>query len=244
MRFRLIGCEVLERELKAEAAHAPHPVDLEILPKALHDLGGKRMRARIQERVDAVDSDCYAAILLGYARCGNGLAGIEARRIPVVIPRSHDCIAMLLGSRPVYDAIVEENAGTYFRSPGWVEHCPNTMQLSGAPSGVANELDWLMEKYGEEPGRYLYEELYRYRRSYSRLVYIDTGVAPDERFEREARREAAKNDWQFEKLPGNRHWFHKLISGNWDEDFLILQPGERSVGSHDSSILHVEAIPV
>ncbi|MCC7341184.1 MAG: DUF1638 domain-containing protein [Bryobacterales bacterium] len=244
MRFRLIGCEVLERELRMESAQTPHPVDLEILPKALHDLGGKRMRARIQERIDAVEPERYSAILLGYARCGNGLAGIEARRIPVVIPRSHDCIAMLLGSRPAYDAIVEENAGTYFRSPGWVEHCPNTMQLSGAPADVTNELDWLMEKYGQEPGRYLYEELYRYQRTYSRLVYIDTGAAPDGRFEREARREAEKNDWRFEKHPGNRLWFRKLITGNWDEDFLILQPGERSVGSHDSSIFRTEEIPV
>jgi hypothetical protein len=244
MRFRLIGCEVLLRELRLEAARSLHAVDLEILPKALHDLGGKRMRTQIQARIDAVDPERYSAILMGYALCGNGLAGIEARSIPVVIPRAHDCIAVLLGSRPEYEAIVEENPGTFFRSPGWVEHCQNTMQLSGAPADAANELDWLMEKYGEEPGRYLYKEIYRYRKVYSRLVYIETGVEPDDRFERDARREAEKNEWEFDKRQGSRRWFRKLVTGNWDEDFLILRPGERSVGRCDSSILSAEAIAV
>lgn len=242
MRYRLIGCEMLERELRLEAGRCAVPVDLEILPNALHDLGGKRMRARIQERVDAVAPGRYAATLLGYALCGNGLAGIEARSMPVVIPRAHDCIALLLGDRRTYEAILEENTGTYFRSPGWVEHCPDTMQLSGAPPDVTNELDWLMEKYGEEPGRYLYEELYRYQRTYSRLVYIDTGVTASERFEQEARSEAVRNDWRFEKRMGSRRWFRKLVHGDWDDDFLVLQPGERSRGSGDGSILRAEAI--
>lgn len=244
MRFRLIGCEVLVRELRLEAARSLHPIDLEILPKALHDLGGQRMRAAIQERIDAVEEGAYAAILMGYALCGTGLAGIRARSVPVVIPRAHDCIALLIGSREEYDKIVAENPGTFFRSPGWVEHCGNTIQLSGAPANTLNELDWLMEKYGEEPGRYLYEELYRYRHQYSRLVYIETGVAPDSRFEQQAREEAEQRHWAFERRWGSRQWFRKLVTGDWDEDFLVLQPGERSVVRYDSQILSAESVAV
>ncbi|MDZ7640090.1 MAG: DUF1638 domain-containing protein [Bryobacterales bacterium] len=242
MRFRLIACEVVARELRLEAARSLHPIDIETLPKALHDLGGKRMRVHIQERVDAVDPEQYAAVLMGYALCGNGLAGIEARRVPVVIPRAHDCIALLLGSREAYDKIIEENAGTFFRSPGWVEYGGHTMQLSGLPPEAANELDWLMDKYGEEPGRYLYEELYRYQKNYSRLVYIDTGVGAEQRFEQKARKEAVEREWQFEKRAGSREWFRKLVTGKWDDDFLVLQPGERSASRWDSDILVAEAV--
>lgn len=241
MRFRLIGCEVLARELRLEAARSLYPIDLEVLPKALHDLGGKRMRAAIQERIDAVDPQEYAAVLMGYALCGNGLDSIQARSVPVVIPRAHDCIAMLIGSRDEYERILAENPGTFFRSPGWVEHCGNTIQLSGAPADAVNELDWLIEKYGEDSGRYLYEELYSYRRQYSRLVYIETGVAPGSRFEEQARDEAAKRQWAFEKYDGSRTWFRKLVTADWDDDFVVLQPGERSMVRYDAQILTAEA---
>lgn len=244
MRFRLIACEVIARELRLEAARSLYPIDVEILPKALHDLGGKRMRAALQERIDMVESSEYSAVLMGYALCGNGLAGIHARSVPVVIPRAHDCIALLMGSRDAYDRMVSANPGTFFRSPGWVEHCGNTIQLSGAPVDAANELDWLIEKYGEEPGRYLYEELYRYRRQYSRLVYIETGVAPDSRCEQQAREEAENRQWSFEKIAGNRQWFRKLVTADWDDDFVVLQPGERSAARYDAQILSAEAVTV
>ena len=46
---QLIGCEVLFREMCHACAHSPHQVDVEFLPKGLHDLGGKPMSAKVQE---------------------------------------------------------------------------------------------------------------------------------------------------------------------------------------------------
>ena len=39
MKLKLIACEVLSREMWFAAARAPHQVDVEFLPKGLHDLG-------------------------------------------------------------------------------------------------------------------------------------------------------------------------------------------------------------
>ena len=80
MRLNLIGCEVLFREMCHACAHSPHQVDLEFLPKGLHDLGGKPMAAKLQEAVDRTPEGAYEAILLGYALCGNGLDGLQARQ--------------------------------------------------------------------------------------------------------------------------------------------------------------------
>src|ERR1039458_3117572 len=66
MRLRLISCEVLFREMCDACVHSPHQVDLEFLPKGLHDLGGKPMAAEIQEAVDRTPEGVYQAILLGY----------------------------------------------------------------------------------------------------------------------------------------------------------------------------------
>ena len=89
--------------------------------KGLHDLGCSPMRKRLQEVVDRVDPEQYEAVLLGYALCGTGTAGLEARTLPLVIPRAHDCIALLMGSRERYQKYFEENQGVYFRSTGWIE---------------------------------------------------------------------------------------------------------------------------
>jgi len=68
VRLKLISCEVLYRELCAAVARSPHQVDIEFLPKGLHDLGGESMRARLQEAADGVDA--------GRNRGDNGLCAI------------------------------------------------------------------------------------------------------------------------------------------------------------------------
>ena len=121
MRLKLISCEVLYREMCAAAAHSPHQVDVEFLPKGLHDQSGPAMRARLQEAADRVDATRYEAVLLGYALCGNGVAGLVSRTLPVVIPRAHDCIALLMGGRDRYRSYFENHPGVFFRSTGWLE---------------------------------------------------------------------------------------------------------------------------
>ncbi len=240
MRVRLIGCEVLCRELSAAIAEGPLIVDPEFLPKGLHDQGGPAMRLRLQEAIDHTDPARYQAVLFGYALCGTGTAGLVAREIPVVLPRAHDCIAMLLGSRDAYNRQFAENPGTFFRSPGWVERGGDLLQLSRKPNDTDNTLEALIARYGEDNGRYLFDEFHRYRSHYSRLVYIDTGVGQNRGFETWAKDEAVRKGWRFETCTGSLEWFQKLLSGNWDDDFLVLRPGERSVETYNEEILRAE----
>jgi hypothetical protein len=67
MKCKLMSCEVLFREACAAVARSPHQVDIEFLPKGLHDIGGAGMCARLQEAVDRSDAPSYHFILLGYA---------------------------------------------------------------------------------------------------------------------------------------------------------------------------------
>src|ERR1022692_646944 len=132
MRFKLISCEVLFREMCDACAHSPHQVDLEFLPKGLHDLGRKPMAAKVQEAVDRTPEGVYEAILLGYGLCGNGLDGLTARHTRLVLPRAHACIALLMGSRERYRQYFEENPGTYYRSTG--------SKCQGSPQSIAGSV--------------------------------------------------------------------------------------------------------
>lgn len=241
MRLKLISCEVLFREMCDACARSPHQVDLEFLPKGLHDLGGKRMAAKIQEVVDGTPAGVYEAILLGYGLCGNGLSGLTARHTRLVLPRAHDCIALLMGGRERYLAYFENNPGTFYRSTGWLERGKGLQQLTHDTIGIDESLDVLIQKYGEDNGRYLYEEMSRYRSQYSKLAFIETGLEPGGQFIAEASAEAGEKGWKFERLTGDLAWLRHLVEGGWTQnEFVIAEPGQCFAASYDPAVIQVQ----
>ena len=242
MVLKLISCEVLFREMCHACAHSPHRVDLEFLPKGLHDLGGKPMAAKIQEAVDRTEEGVYDAILLGYGLCGNGLDGLTARHTRLVLPRAHDCIALLMGSHDRYQAYFDGNPGTYYRSTGWLERGQGLQQLTHHTLGFDESLDALVRKYGEDNGRYLYQEMTRYRAQYRKLTFIETGLEAGGEFVAEAAAEASEKGWSFERLPGDLAWLGRLVEGVWTEaEFVVAEPGQRIVASYDNRVVKAQA---
>jgi hypothetical protein len=245
MKFKLISCEVIYREMCAALARAPHHIDCEFLPKALHDAGAKEMLRLLQEAIDRVDSGKYDAVLLGYGLCGTGIAGLQARALPVVIPRVHDCIGLLMGSAETYQLYFDTHSGVYFRSMGWLERAPDSGQslLGPMKNKVATgcSLAELIERYGQDKGSYLFEQLNAYRNAYQQLTFIEIGLEPDASFEELARKEAGEHGWRFETMQGSMRMFEDLVRGDWDaRDFLVLPPGSEVEACYDASIMRVK----
>jgi hypothetical protein len=238
MRLKLISCEVIFREMCAAVARSPHQVDVEFLPKGLHDLGAPSMREALAAAVADAELAQYDAILMGYGLCGNGLAGLRAVSVPIVIPRAHDCIALLFGSRHDHRRYFEENSGVFFRSTGWLERGQSLAQLAQTRTGVGATLEELIAKYGEDNGRYLFEEIYRYQSAYRQLTFIETGLEPDASFEERARTEAAAKGWTFATIRGRLDLFERLVGGRWDAgDFLVVEPGYEIVARYDDGVI-------
>jgi hypothetical protein len=245
MRILLIGCEVIIRELCDAIVRSPHIVDARFLAKGLHDRGDRAMRQGVQAAIDEAETrvEKYDAIALGYGLCGNGLAGVQARSVPLVLPRAHDCITLLMGSRDRFASYFQDHPGAYYRSAGWVERGADLEPLARAETGAGYTLDALVERYGEDNGRFLYEELTRYRQNYRQLTFIETGLEPDDRFEAGARAEAAEKGWTFEKLRGDLELFRGLLSGSWDEArYLVVPPGHRIAARPDQDIVAIEKV--
>ncbi len=241
MRLKLISCEVLFREMCDACAHSPHQVDLEFLPKGLHDLGAKAMAEKIQGVVDRAPEGVYEAILLGYGLCGNGLDGLIARHARLVLPRAHDCIALLMGSRERYQTYFEGNPGTYYQSTGWLERGRGLQQLTHNTMGFDEPLEAMIRKYGEDNGRYLYEEMTRYRSQYRKLTFIETGLEAGGKFLVEASTEAKERGWSFERLPGDLTWLRRMVEGKWAEaEFVVAEPSQRIVASYDTGVVKVK----
>jgi len=242
VRLKLIACEILYRELCAAVARSVNQVDLEFLPKGLHDIGQSGMSRRLQQALSEVDATVYDAVLFGYGLCNNGLVGLTASSIPLVIPRAHDCITLFLGSKERYLDYFQSHPGVYFKTSGWIERGENTHQHNpdsiAAKSGMVHSYEELAAKYGEDNARFLYEQLCNMTRNYSGIAYIETGVEPDDRFERLARQQAAEKGWKYEKLAGDMSLLQALVDGPWDEDrFLVVPPGHCVAASFDESII-------
>jgi len=246
MRFKLICCQVLTREIECVLSQTPHTIDVEILTMGLHDLGAQ-MRSYLQKQIDAADRQGYDAILLGYALCGRGTEGLRAGKTQLVLTRAHDCIGILMGSRHRYQQYFDAHPGVYFRSPGWIENQNPDKNMMPADLAAKNRIgerrtrEEFIEKYGEENGNYLFEEFNSFRSHYSGLTYISTGVAGEEDLRKQASTEAEKEGWFFEEVQGSFTLLERLVNGEWNpEDFLVVPPGATICGTSDSSIVDTQ----
>jgi hypothetical protein len=242
MRVKLIACEILFRELCAAVARSPNRIDLEFLPKGLHDIGQAGMSARLKEAIDAVDESKYDAVVLGYALCSNGVIGLAARSIPLVVPRGHDCISFFLGSKERYLQYFQANPGVYFKTSGWIERGEGLEQFTAEAiehkAGMTQTYEELVAKYGEDNAEFLFEELCNMTRHYRKLTFIEMGIEPDDSFERRSREQAAQHGWAFEKVAGDMSLIQSLADGPWDaERFLVVEPGHQVAVTYDEAII-------
>jgi len=241
MRLKLIACEIMYRELCAAVARSVNLVDIEFLPKGLHDIGQAGMSSRLAEVLTSVDETKYEAVLLGYGLCSNGLVGLAARSIPLVVPRAHDCITLFLGSKERYLDYFQGHPGVYFKTSGWIERGVGLHQgeqeSTQSQSALPQSYEDLVARYGEDNAKFLYEELCNMRH-YAGLTYIEMGVEPDDRFQRQSEAEAESRGWQYEKLSGDMGLLQGLLDGRWDVDrYLVVPPGKRIAPSFDQQVI-------
>ncbi len=172
MKLGLLACDILKPEIESLIKDDPDFVMKEYVDFALH-VDPENMRrellARAENFVGKVD-----VLVLGYSVCSSLEKVTDVMPLPTVMLPGSDCIEALLG--PVeYSAEKMKCAGTWFCTPGWAEV---------GKAGLIKELHLdCME--GEYDPDFFLEMVFE---SYSRSLYIDTGVDPDGEYERKARK--------------------------------------------------------
>ncbi len=208
-KVKLICCKTMKEEVERIR---PDRMPVEYMEYALHRTPEK-LRQELQQRIDEEkETDILVFI---YGHCSRGLEGLKARDKTLVIPKVHDCISLLLGSREKYDQEFGQAPGTYYLSKGWVDQKADPLQ----------EYENYAEKYGEENARWVTEEMYK---NYKRVAFIDTNLPGAEEYEEYARKVADFLGVEFMRLQGVSDFFEKLIGEDWDRDCIVVFPGEES----------------
>lgn len=220
----LLACDVFEEEIASLLAQTgiPMPRVIRWLEMGLHDHPSD-LRAKVQEVIAEIETDPEVGIiLLAYGQCGNGLSGVRAGRCPLVLPRAHDCISILLGGIDPHANALKDEPGTYFYSPGWIRG----KRVPG-PDRWEQIKQTYTERYPDDPELVLElmdvdRELFQHHR---RAAYIDiTNNSEAESYCRDCARHLG---WDFVRMRGDASFLRDLLSGNHSPArFLIAQAGE------------------
>ena len=181
----------------------------------------KRMAPALQERLDALPGP--STVLLGYGLCGAGLSGLRAGPHTLIIPRTHDCIAILLGSHRAYMRAQAERPGTYYLTRGWLES-------NNHPLGQYRDC---LDRYGEDAAGHVVDAMYSH---YTDLVYLASTREELEECRPRVREIAefcaARWDMTYTGVVGSAAMIEGLLAAPLNprglgEDFLVIPPGGR-----------------
>lgn len=206
-KTKIIACATVIEEMQP---FLPDGMDHEVLDFGLH-LVPSNLKEKLQEAIDASCS-IYDTLLLGYGLCSMAVVGLKANDCRLVIPRVDDCIAIFLGSKEAYQEQAKKAPGSYYLTKGWIE-------VADTPF---DEYERLVTQYGQQRADRIMKIMLKH---YTRLVYIDTGRGEKEKYIEKAQQTALQFNLNFEEIQGSNALVLKMITGPWDEDFLVVEPG-------------------
>ncbi len=203
-------CTSMLRHLEAaqQAMHTDFPVlnidrKLHDEPVQLHDC--------IQRELDRLPEQ-YEYVLAAMAFCGGGWNHVRAKQ-RIVIPNMDDCVTMLLQTDDAPHRNLKQEHCFYFRDSDEGDYTVEAMK------------DRICRQYGTEFGTSIFGS---YFVDYQYAPIIDTGVYDcySEEFVEKAQRYADLIRCDLDYVGGSNRVLEKLVSGHWDEQFLVTEPGE------------------
>ncbi len=212
----VIACRVMQEHLQRLLGEEQPVVYLDI---ALHNTP-KELASALQEQIDALREP--SIVLVGYGLCGNGLVGVKSRLHTLIVPRTHDCVAIFLGSHQRYVQRFAAHPNTYYLTRGWLEAGDEPLQ---------DYLDYVRD-YDEETASYLVEMKYRH---YRRLTMIGFSQQELDQCRPMAMRVAGfcaeRWNMQYEEIVGSTALLEALLKmpdrlDARDGEFVVVGPGE------------------
>lgn len=243
LKLKIIACDVINREISYLASQSQQYVDVTFLNQGLHNTPDK-LREMVQAEIDKANGEfpynyyntCpnYDYIIIGYGLCSNGIVGLTSKSIPLIIPRAHDCITLLMGSKEKYKSTFGDNPGTYWFSAGWIERGwqPSVIKYNAL-------LKDYTERYGEDNAEFLMEMEQNWMKEYKNAGFISWDCFTNNEYYRNFTKDSSDFfKWDFLEIEGSSGLLRNIINGEFNNDeVLVVPPGAVVNPSYDDEII-------
>jgi hypothetical protein len=211
----IIACRVMQEHLQQLLPQGTAVTYLEI---TLHNTP-KKLAAALQQEIDSIPQP--SNVFIGYGLCGNGLVGVRSGPHTLIVPRTHDCVAIFLGSHQRYVQRFFANPNTYYLTRGWLDAKDEPLQ---------DYLDYVRD-YDEETADYLVEMKYRHYRKLCMVGYSQQELEECRPLAMRVAEFCAKRwNMEYEEVIGSTALLEALIGmparlGSENSEFVVLEPG-------------------
>ncbi|MCP4720991.1 MAG: DUF1638 domain-containing protein, partial [Desulfobacteraceae bacterium] len=229
----VIACAVLVVDMKHSAKKLGLDIDYKFLEAGLHN-SPKLLKEKLQAAIDEVSSsNLYDRIIIGYGICGKGTIGVQARNIPLTIPKVHDCIAMFLGGDQAYKEQFKKYPGTYYLSAGWCEEKTDPVSQRKQWTNFGEQklnFNDLVDEYGKEAAEQTFDFLNSWQKNYQRAAFIETGAKQSSKYEKFAVEMAQEYNWKYDKIKGSQALIEKMITALGSTPDILFVPPDHVIG--------------
>ena len=259
MRLKLIACKSMFRELSYLSAITENTLDVTYIRQGYHE-SPDFLRKKLQEEIDLIETgkDAHTnqftppdqpdspqslpdfdAILLGYGLCSNGIVGLHSKNHTLVVPRGHDCMTLLLGSKERYMEYFKSLPGCFWYSTSWIENSAMPCQFyHQKQEAYFRDMD-----YDEDTIDFCMEQMTGWTKNYHWAAYLKMPFFDRDKYRDFTKQAAEFYHWQFKEVEGDMSLLQRFLEGKWnEEDFLIVPPGYRIITTGDERIIACEKI--
>lgn len=215
MKTVIIACHTIADELNNLINETGCTYPILWIQSGLHN-SPELLKKHLQEELDHLSN--VDQVLLAFGYCGNALLDLTPPSYKMIFPRVDDCISLLLGSSRIRKEI-SGAMGTYFLTKGWLENERN----------IWFEYQETVKRHGKARTDQIYKLLLKH---YVRLGIIETGAYQLESILETTHAIAETLELKHEVIPGTLNYLKKLLTGPWDEEFVIINPGETVTLAH------------
>ncbi len=203
-RSVILSCPTLKRELEAAMEIHASGAPVYYLPQRLHN-DPKELHCYLQDMIDNFYN--VDRIVICTSRCGGSTANLRATSAELVLPRTRDCLDILLSG---------ENLGTIKRNIKGIYFTASWMDFS-KKSEI--DLNKLTEKMGRNAAISYLKQLYK---SFNEFYIIDTGCYDIQEVKDYITPLVEILHGSITVIPGNYGILHKIAQEQFDEDFVII----------------------
>jgi hypothetical protein len=173
----------------------------------------KKMREELIMTMSKRIPKAYDTVLVAQGYCGGVWEDVAFDR-KVVIPRVDDCVTMALQMTDHYSPDLKKKGHYYLF---------NIMSGLFSPKKMFNKFT---KQYGKEKTQEIFDDWFK-DYPYLDVVTSECENRNNQKYQSEIQDSAQLIKAQIQYVPGSNLLIEKLLTGRWDEQFIVKAPGER-----------------